>query len=128
MKLKDITTKGLIRLGIFLVASLVGLAGVAANFLGYGDAAGLLGGISAGLLPIVGGTASYNIEKAPDQAFPVNVEKVLPGISTISGAVREYGSDDEQEAPEQKPAPKEEKQKGNALLTDLRKRVSQNVK
>lgn len=149
-----ITTGGLIRLVIYAIGALVGLAALVAGILGHVELGALLGTIAGGAAAITGGTATFNLEKAPDQKTPVDIREILPAFLEISKAAKDYSEHEPGSTPlsstkvEEKPKhnpvpdsaneggksptagakPKPEKPTGtgNQLLADLRERIAQN--
>lgn len=87
-----LSPKALIRLTIYILGALIGLGALVAGILGYTDLAALLTTIAGASAAITGGTAVYNIEKAPGEGDPagIDVEKVLPSVMAVFLAVRSY--------------------------------------
>lgn len=85
----ELSVFSIVRLVVYVLAALVGLAGVVATALGEGQLAQLMTTISAGLLVITGGTAAFNLPKAPDVkdsktgGLNLNVAEMLPAILAI---------------------------------------------
>ena len=81
-----------VRLIIYIIAALVGLAAVVATTLGYGDIASLLGTLAGAGAAITGGTAAANLPKAPDQAPLAGLDLVaaLQALPTIAAAAQTY--------------------------------------
>lgn len=86
-----LNTAGWVRLVIYIISALVGVAAVAANAIGYGDLAGLLGTLAGMGAAITGGTAVYNLPKATDQRLSgLDVGAVIAAIPAITAAVKDY--------------------------------------
>lgn len=102
---KNLTTGGWVRLVIYVVGSLIGLAALVAAILGFNDLALLMGTIAGGAASVTGGTAIFNLEKAPDNKTPVDAREVLPAFLEIMAAAREYGSRDQEAGGHEVPAP-----------------------
>ena len=83
MATKKITGMQAMRLVLYAVAVLAGLAAVIADTLGYGDIATTVNSLSATLLVLTGGTAAFNIEKGKQHVNPV---EVLDTIGAVAGA------------------------------------------
>lgn len=88
---------GWVRLVVYVISALVGVAAVVATTLGYGDIAALLGTLAGAGAAITGGTAVANIQRAPDQkAAPVGVAagfdltNAAATVSTIVEALAAY--------------------------------------
>lgn len=81
-----------VRLVIYVLAALVGIAAVVATTLGYGDIATLLGTLAGAGAAITGGTAAANLPKAPDQAplAGIDLAAVLHALPTIAAAAQTY--------------------------------------
>ncbi|CAM2802028.1 hypothetical protein COJE103337_03825 [Corynebacterium jeikeium] len=81
-----------VRLIIYILAALVGIAAVVATTLGYGDIAALLGTLAGAGAAITGGTAAANLPKAPDQAPLAGLDLVaaLQALPTIAAAAQTY--------------------------------------
>lgn len=87
-----LTPMGWIRLSLYIISGAVGLGAVVTNALGYVDLGVLLGTIAGAGAAITGGTASYNLPKAPDQhrTGGFDVLAALPAIDEIARAARTY--------------------------------------
>lgn len=85
---------GYVRLAIYILAALTGLAAVIVNTLGYSDLGILIGTVAGAGAAITGGTASMNLPKAPDQdkAGGFQLNDALPAILEIAEAARVYQS------------------------------------
>lgn len=83
---------GWIRLVIYILAALTGLAAVIINALGYSDLGVLVGTIAGAGATITGGTAVVNLPKANDQHPTQGFEmgKAIPAIMDIAAAARTY--------------------------------------
>lgn len=83
---------GYVRLAIYILAALTGLAAVIVNALGFSDLGVLIGTVAGAGAAITGGTATFNLPKAPDQdktgGFQLN--DALPAILEIAEAARAY--------------------------------------
>lgn len=81
-----------VRLVIYVLAALVGIAAVVATTLGYGDIAALLGTLAGAGAAITGGTAAANLPKAPDQAplAGLDLAAALQALPTIAAAAQTY--------------------------------------
>ena len=82
---------GWVRLVIYVLSALTGLAAVVVNALGYADLGVLIGTVAGAGAAITGGTAVVNLPKADDQAtggFKVN--EAIPAILDIAAAARAY--------------------------------------
>lgn len=82
---------GWVRLVIYVLSALTGLAAVVVNALGYADLSVLVGTVAGAGAAITGGTAVVNLPKADDQhtgGFKVN--EALPAILDIAAAARAY--------------------------------------
>ncbi|OFT91394.1 hypothetical protein [Corynebacterium sp. HMSC28B08] len=81
-----------VRLVIYVIAALVGVAAVVASTVGQTDIAALLGTLAGAGAAITGGTAVYNLPKAPDQdkLAGIDLTAVLAAIPTIAGAAQTY--------------------------------------
>lgn len=87
-----LTTGGTIRLVIYVVSALVGLAALILPIVGFPALGALLGTISGAAAAITGGTATYNLPKAPDQRG-VDLAAVLPAIMALVEGVKGYVPD-----------------------------------
>lgn len=130
---KDLTTGGAVRLVVYVVGALIGLAALVATVLGYGELSALLATVAAGAAAITGGTATFNLEKAPDQKTPLDVRELLPALLQVASAVKDYRQDDTPEvtapapvAPQPDPIPVSTPSTGNPTLDQLRDMIAQN--
>ena len=89
MKTKKLTGMQAMRLVLYAVAVLAGLAGVIADALGYGDMSTTVNGLSATLLVLTGGTAAFNIEKGKQTVNPVDVLDTIGAVAGAAAAVNE---------------------------------------
>lgn len=88
---QKLNVMGIIRLVIYILSALVGLAAVVVNAVGMGELATVLGTAAGAVAAITGGTASYNLPKAPDQKLGgFQVEEFLPAIREIAAAANTY--------------------------------------
>lgn len=89
---RKLTPMGIARLVMYVVFAAVGLAGFVVNSLGMNELGTLLGSIAAPGLAVVGGTAAFNLPKAPDQspAGGFSVGAVLPALFRIGEAADLY--------------------------------------
>ena len=83
---------GWVRLVVYVISALIGVAAVVANTLGHGDIAVLLGTLAGAGAAITGGTAAANLPKAPDQAPLAGLDLVaaLQALPTIAAAAQTY--------------------------------------
>lgn len=93
-----LTTGGTIRLVIYVLSALVGLAALILPVVGFPALGALLGTISGAAAAITGGTATYNLPKAPDQSG-VDLAAVLPAIMALVEGVKGYVPDGPVDAP-----------------------------
>ena len=93
-----LTTGGIIRLVIYVVSALIGLAALILPIVGFPALGALLGTISGAAAAITGGTATYNLPKAPDQSG-VDLQAILPAILALVEGVKGYTPDKPVEAP-----------------------------
>lgn len=92
MQQQKLTPMAWVRLVIYIISALVGLAAVVATTLGYTDIAALLGTLAGAGAAITGGTAAANLPKAPDQAPLAGLDLVaaLQALPTIAAAAQTY--------------------------------------
>lgn len=85
---------GYIRLAVYVLAALTGLAAVIVNALGYTDIGVLVGTVAGAGAAITGGTATFNLPKAPDQnkMAGFDLSAALPAIMEIAAAAKAYQS------------------------------------
>lgn len=90
----NLNPAGWVRLVIYVISALVGVGAVVATTLGYGEVAGLLGTLAGAGAAVTGGTAVYNLPKAPDQSPTAgfDVTAVLGALPAIADAVSQYQS------------------------------------
>lgn len=93
-----LTTGGTIRLVIYVLSALIGLAALILPIVGFPALGALLGTVSGAAAAITGGTATYNLPKAPDQ-HGVDLAAVLPAIMALVEGVRDYTPDKPTDAP-----------------------------
>ena len=93
-----LTTGGIIRLVIYVLSALIGLAALILPIVGFPALGALLGTISGAAAAITGGTATYNLPKAPDQSG-VDLAAVLPAIMALVEGIKGYVPDGSVEAP-----------------------------
>lgn len=88
----QINPMGWVRLAIYILSALVGIAAVAVNAVGMGELSALLGTIAGAGAAVTGGTAAFNLPKAPDQnrTGGIDVLSVLPALNDIAQAARTY--------------------------------------
>lgn len=88
----NLNVAGYVRLAIYILAALTGLAAVIVNALGFSDLSVLIGTVAGAGAAITGGTATFNLPKAPDQSktggFELN--DALPAILEIAAAAKAY--------------------------------------
>ena len=94
-----LTTGGTIRLVIYVVSALIGLAALILPIVGFPALGALLGTISGAAAAITGGTATYNLPKAPDQRHGVDVAAILPAILALVEGIKGYTPDVPVDAP-----------------------------
>ena len=94
-----LTTGGTIRLVIYVLSALIGLAALILPIVGFPALGALLGTISGAAAAITGGTATYNLPKAPDQGHGVDVAAILPAILALVEGVKGYTPDKPADAP-----------------------------
>lgn len=93
-----LTTGGTIRLVIYVLSALIGLAALILPVVGFPALGALLGTISGAAAAITGGTATYNLPKAPDQSG-VDLAAVLPAILALVEGIKGYVPDGPVDAP-----------------------------
>lgn len=93
-----LTTGGTVRLVIYVLSALVGLGALIAPLVGFPALGALLGTVSGAAAAITGGTATYNLPKAPDQRG-VDLQAILPAILALVEGVKGYTPDRPVEAP-----------------------------
>ena len=83
---------GYLRLVIYVLSALTGLAAVVVNALGYADLSVLVGTVAGAGAAITGGTAVVNLPKADDQhpTAGFKVDEAIPAILDIAAAARAY--------------------------------------
>ena len=86
---KSLTTGGIVRLVIYILGALTGLAALVLPLFGFTAAGALLGTLAALFAAITGGTATYNLPKAPDQSN-VDVAAILPALMALVNEVKNY--------------------------------------
>ena len=81
-----------VRLVIYVISALVGIAAVIATTIGQGEIAALLGTLAGAGAAVTGGTAVANLPKAPDQdkMAGIDLTAVLGAIPTIAEAAKTY--------------------------------------
>lgn len=89
---QNLNPAGWLRLVIYVLSALTGLAAVVVNALGYADLSVLVGTVAGAGAAITGGTAVVNLPKADDQHPPAgfNVDEAIPAILDIAAAARAY--------------------------------------
>ena len=89
---QNLNPAGWLRLVIYVLSALTGIAAVVVNALGYADLSVLVGTVAGAGAAITGGTAVANLPKADDQhptaGFEVN--EAIPAILDIAAAARAY--------------------------------------
>ncbi|MGJ4077215.1 hypothetical protein ACN4BX_09185 [Corynebacterium macclintockiae] len=92
MTQQKLTPMAWVRLVIYVISALVGLAAVVATTLGYTDIAALLGTLAGAGAAITGGTAAANLPKAPDQdkLGGLDLTAALQALPTIAAAAQTY--------------------------------------
>lgn len=93
---------GWVRLVLYVISALVGVGAVVATTLGYDSIAALLGTLAGTGAAVTGGTAAYNLPKAPDQSPTAGLDllALLRSFPEITDAVKQYQAS--QEAPQHK--------------------------
>lgn len=83
---------GWVRLVLYVISALVGVGAVVATTLGYDGMAALLGTLAGTGAAVTGGTAAYNLPKAPDQSPTAGIDlaAVLRAFPTIADAAKQY--------------------------------------
>lgn len=81
---------GWVRLVIYVIAALLGIAGVVTSALDMGELSALLATLASAGAAITGGTAVANLPKANDQKAGLDLSALLPAIRDISDAARTY--------------------------------------
>lgn len=120
-----LTTGGTIRLVIYVVSALIGLAALILPIVGFPALGALLGTISGAAAAITGGTATYNLPKAPDQRG-VDLAAVLPAIMALVEGVKGYVPDGSVDAPTEPVASVEVPETApNTTLEQLRDMLAQ---
>lgn len=132
---KPITPGGWVRLGLYAVAVLAGLASVLAEPLGFGGLTDVLASISGLLLVATGGTAALNLGKADDQQ--VKLRELGPALIDVLDEVRvlrenaatadEVADAIEARQPKPEPEPVAPTTPVNPTLEQLRELVAENT-
>lgn len=96
----ELSVMAIVRLVIYGISALMGLSALFAMQLGSNDLATLLTSISSGLLVLVGGTAAFNLPKAPDvkdgatsqrpAGFNLDFTELVPAVVAIIAATKQY--------------------------------------
>lgn len=82
---------GWVRLVMYVLSALVGVAAVVATTLGYEQIASLLGVVAGAGAAVTGGTAVVNLPKAPDQQTAgLDLAALLPAVLSIADAAKTY--------------------------------------
>lgn len=89
---QKLTPMAWVRLVIYVISALVGIAAVIATTIGQGEIAALLGTLAGAGAAVTGGTAVANLPKAPDQdkMGGIDLTAVLGAIPTIAEAAKTY--------------------------------------
>lgn len=91
---------GWVRLIVYVLSALVGIATVVATTLGYDGVAAVMGTVAGAGAAITGGTAVANLPKAPDQSLAgLDVAAILPAVLAISQAIQQQQREQAQSAP-----------------------------
>lgn len=132
---KPITPGGWVRLGLYAVAVLAGLASVLAEPLGFGGLTDVLASIAGVLLVATGGTAALNLGKADDQQ--VKLRELGPALVDVLDEVRvlrenaatadEVADAIEARQPKPEPVPVTPDTPANLTLEQLREIVAANT-
>ena len=89
--MKGLNSAGFVRLGIYVISALMGLAAVVAPVLGYVDLGAALGAVSGALAAVAGGVASYNLPKADDQpGGGLDLNAAVAAYPVVVKAVEDY--------------------------------------
>lgn len=86
----QLTPAGWVRLVIYVIAALLGVAGVVTSTLEMDHISALLATLASAGAAITGGTAVANLPKANDQRAGLDLAALLPAIQDISEAARTY--------------------------------------
>lgn len=88
----QLNAAGYTRLAIYAISAMVGLAAVVTTTLGMGDLGTLLGAIAGAGAAVTGGTAAFNLPKAPDQHKTAGFDlgAVLSALPSIMAAAQAY--------------------------------------
>lgn len=78
----DLNTPAVVRVVIYIVGALAGLAAVVLPAFGVADYTGLLTAVAGAAATVTGGTAAYNIEKGKNS--PVNVAELLAALRGVA--------------------------------------------
>lgn len=89
MTAEKLTVGGYVRMAVYLLSAVVGVAAVAVNAVGMTELSALLGTIAGAGAAVTGGTAVFNLPKAPDQRTLSGVDAV-PAILEIVKAAKTY--------------------------------------
>ena len=81
----NLTPGGWVRIALYVIAVLAGLAAVLAEPLGFGGLEDLLVSVSGVLLVATGGTAALNIQRAPDQQ--IDWRDLIAGVFDVKNNV-----------------------------------------
>ena len=89
---QNLNPAGYLRLVIYVLSALTGIAAVVVNALGYADLSVLVGTVAGAGAAITGGTAVVNLPKADDQhpTAGFQVDEAIPAILDIAAAARAY--------------------------------------
>lgn len=88
---QNLNPAGWVRLVLYVISALIGVATVVATTLGYDGVAAILGTLAGAGAAVTGGTAVVNLPKAPDHQplAGIDLAAVLPAVLAISQAVQE---------------------------------------
>ena len=81
----NLTPGGWVRIALYVIAVLAGLAAVLAEPLGFGGLEDLLVSVSGVLLVATGGTAALNVQRAPDQQ--IDWRDLIAGVFDVKNNV-----------------------------------------
>lgn len=96
----DLTPAGWLRMVVYAVASLVGVAALVATSMGKPEWGEYLGTLASAGVALIGGTAIANLPKAPDQNRPVKAQ----GVDAVLAVLRDIlAATDTKETPEVTP-------------------------
>lgn len=87
----NLNAQGIVRLFIYIVSALMGLAAVVAPVLGYADLGAALGTVAGALAAVSGATATYHLPKADDQpGGGLDLNAAVAAYPVITRAIQDY--------------------------------------